>query len=270
MRWPLVVGFCEVDRDAQHSGPDQAVFARVLCGVDGSPAGMEAVRQSARLRARDGAILLVAVATPAAAAHAQTALALEAHAAAALREAEREASMRSESQVLVGNPVACLLAAARDRAATLVAVGSHGTSRLSGILAGSVATAMLHRAPCSVLIARPPRAPAQFPERIAIGIDGSESSRISLRVARDLGTRLGVPLEAVAASGATTDIDPGDEVSTLHVDQREPVEALLDAADRCDLLVLGARGLHGVRALGSVSERVAHRARSSVLVVRGA
>jgi len=35
-----------------------------------------------------------------------------------------------------------------------------------------------------------------------------------------------------------------------------------------DLLVIGSRGLHGFRALGSVSEKVAHRAESSVLVVR--
>lgn len=34
------------------------------------------------------------------------------------------------------------------------------------------------------------------------------------------------------------------------------------------LIVLGSRGLHGIRALGSVSERVAHRAPCSVLVVR--
>jgi nucleotide-binding universal stress UspA family protein len=33
-------------------------------------------------------------------------------------------------------------------------------------------------------------------------------------------------------------------------------------------LVVGSRGLGGVRALGSVSERVAHRAPVSVLVVR--
>ncbi len=34
-----------------------------------------------------------------------------------------------------------------------------------------------------------------------------------------------------------------------------------------DLLVVGSRGLHGAKALGSVSERVAHAAASSVLVV---
>ena len=47
-----------------------------------------------------------------------------------------------------------------------------------------------------------------------------------------------------------------------------PVAALLAASAESDLLVVGSRGLHGLRALGSVSERIAHRARCSVLVVR--
>ena len=51
------------------------------------------------------------------------------------------------------------------------------------------------------------------------------------------------------------------------VDER-PVDALVAAAADADLLVVGSRGLHGLRALGSVSERVAHRAGCSVLVVR--
>ena len=40
-------------------------------------------------------------------------------------------------------------------------------------------------------------------------------------------------------------------------------------ACRASLVVVGSRGLGGVRALGSVSERVAHRAPCSVLIVRG-
>jgi nucleotide-binding universal stress UspA family protein len=142
--------------EPQQIAPGSGVLRRVLCGVDGSPAGEEAVRQGVRLRAPDGRLLLASVATPAAAAHAEAAVALEVHAAAALREAAREAGADCESHLLVGESVVCLLAAARDYGATLVAVGSHGTSRLGGILAGSVATAMLHRAACSVLVARPP------------------------------------------------------------------------------------------------------------------
>ena len=42
------------------------------------------------------------------------------------------------------------------------------------------------------------------------------------------------------------------------------------AQARRHLVVLGRRGLHGLKALGSVSERVAHQAKCSVLVVREA
>jgi nucleotide-binding universal stress UspA family protein len=34
-----------------------------------------------------------------------------------------------------------------------------------------------------------------------------------------------------------------------------------------DLVVVGSRGVHGLRALGSVSERVAHQAHCTALVV---
>ena len=55
-----------------------------------------------------------------------------------------------------------------------------------------------------------------------------------------------------------------------------PVEALSGRAadaiarvgESVDLIVMGARGLKGAKALGSVSERVAHKSASSVLVVR--
>jgi nucleotide-binding universal stress UspA family protein len=52
----------------------------------------------------------------------------------------------------------------------------------------------------------------------------------------------------------------------LREDGRAPVEALTSLGP--DLLVVGNRGLQGLRSLGSVSERVAHEAACSVLVVR--
>jgi nucleotide-binding universal stress UspA family protein len=48
----------------------------------------------------------------------------------------------------------------------------------------------------------------------------------------------------------------------------DPVKALVTASADADLLVVGSRGLHGLKALGSVSERVAHQAHCSTLVVR--
>jgi nucleotide-binding universal stress UspA family protein len=52
--------------------------------------------------------------------------------------------------------------------------------------------------------------------------------------------------------------------------QYEPVRALVGASGIADLVVVGSRGLHGLKALRSVSERVAHQAECSVLVVREA
>ena len=44
----------------------------------------------------------------------------------------------------------------------------------------------------------------------------------------------------------------------------------LSAEEKADLIVLGSRGLSGIKAflLGSVSDRVAHHAPCSVLIVR--
>ena len=48
----------------------------------------------------------------------------------------------------------------------------------------------------------------------------------------------------------------------------ESREAAVTAAADADLLVVGSRGLPGFQELSSVADRVAHRARSSVLIVR--
>jgi len=56
-----------------------------------------------------------------------------------------------------------------------------------------------------------------------------------------------------------------DEYEELRGD---PVEALVAASADADLLIVGSRGLHGLKALWSVSERLAHEARCSALVVR--
>ena len=40
------------------------------------------------------------------------------------------------------------------------------------------------------------------------------------------------------------------------------VDVLATASESADIVVVGSRGLHGLKALGSVSERVAHQARS--------
>jgi nucleotide-binding universal stress UspA family protein len=55
---------------------------------------------------------------------------------------------------------------------------------------------------------------------------------------------------------------------TVEIVDDAPVDALVEAAAASDLLIVGNRGLHGLCTLGSISERVAHKALCSVLVVR--
>ena len=69
-----------------------------------------------------------------------------------------------------------------------------------------------------------------------------------------------------AASIETKELDG----LTVERDERTPVVALRDASNAADLLVVGSRGLRGLKAIGSVSEQLGHESACSILVVRGA
>lgn len=249
------------------------VFERVLCGIDESPQSLEALRQVERLRTRTGSLHLVAVAELSLAVHGGFAApGLYDEIASGAEHALARATEQSEatsSRLVEGRPAGCLLNEIDRVGATAVALGSHGHGRPAGILLGGTATILLHEAPCSVLLARPPSDPKRFPASIVAGVDGSTGARKALEAADELGERLGVPVRALAASGGKgVDFDGLRDVPDLAWDERKPLDALVDVSRSADLVVLGSRGLHGLAALGSVSERVAHRAACSVLVVR--
>jgi nucleotide-binding universal stress UspA family protein len=133
-------------------------FQSIVCGIDPSPQSVEAVRQAVALAPREARYWGVAARDPglalyagADAADVMTALRQE----AASELADAETAFPAFTPVLMrGAPVAVLLAAIANLEADLISVGSHGTSRAAGVLFGSVATAMAHHAPCSVLVAR--------------------------------------------------------------------------------------------------------------------
>ena len=72
----------------------------------------------------------------------------------------------------------------------------------------------------------------------------------------------------VATGGKPLDHEKLRSIEDLVFDERKPADCLVAAAKDADLLVLGSRGLHGFATLGRFSERVAHKASCSVLVVR--
>jgi nucleotide-binding universal stress UspA family protein len=156
----------------------------------------------------------------------------------------------------------------KEKQATLAVVGTHGHSRLSEIMIGGVAGQLLHSAPCSVCIARRPATEALFPRAIVAGCDGSPESEAAVAVARHLADRFGASLSIVTAlGGKDVDRERARELGAVVV-ERHPVEALVSASEDADIIVVGSRGLHGIKALGSVSERVAHQANCSVIVLR--
>jgi nucleotide-binding universal stress UspA family protein len=249
------------------------IFDRIVCGVDGTPEALEAARQAERLRSPEGALRLVAVEDPSTAVHAGYAASrvldeLDAIAREGLERATAEVSPTS-AELRAGHPAQLLLDDLRESNATLVAVGPRGHSRAVGILLGSVATELLHNAPCATLFAREPRF-GEFPSSVIVGVDGSPQSLAAAEVATSIAQRFGSERVIVAATGGRdVQLESIQELgSDLVVDPGRPVETLTDLSKEANLLVVGSRGLHGIKALGSVSERIAHHAQCSVLIVR--
>ena len=255
----------------------EAVFDRVLVGIDGSEESREAARQAAKLAQRKLTLFAVYDTADPIIRGTGTDVSPEYDedyqrkvAERALEEAREEVASANPTGKIVRGVVwdALIHEIERDQD-TLIAVGSHGVGRAAGIVIGSVATEIIHKAPCSVLVAR--KAGDEFPRRIIVGIDGSPQSAAAYGAAREIAKRFESELWPVVAHGGKP-IDKSKIDS--FVDHRredapeDPVTALVAASAEADLLVVGSRGLHGIKALGSVSERVAHQAPSSVLIVR--
>lgn len=256
------------------------VFKRVLVGVDRSPASVEAARQAALLTEPDGTLTLLGAwsVPPPTIGGVGPALSHELDADVYREASEGAVAMAKTAITALASPSTKvvrgfawdeLIKEIEQEHDTLIVVGSHGQGRLRGILMGSTATKIVHEAPCSVLVARP--AGERFPRRVVVGVDGSPQSALAFAVARQLADRFSSELWPVVAHGGKG-VDK-KRVATIvdyhHEDlPDEPVGALVVASADADLVIVGSRGLHGFKALGSVSERVAHQAHCSTLIVR--
>lgn len=252
-----------------------AVFDRVVVGVDGTEWGFAALRQALALAPPDSPVRAVtavdirpAIHTGFAAASFAELLEQEAMEASAAARELLVGRPDSTSVLVNGQPVPVLRSARDELGATLLALGGRHSSRLLGVMLGDTTTTLLHDAVCSVLIARPATDAAWRPRTVVVGADGSEPALAALEAADELGSRLDASVEVVSATGdGSARREDGWATRVDSWDEADPVSVLVERSRGADLVVLGSRGLHGVRALGSVSERVAHRARCSVLVV---
>ena len=212
------------------------VFDRVVCVADGA-AGAHAARAAERVTAPEGSLAVVHV------------------------------DHRSHA---IGQRLDTVLAELERRDATLAVVAIRERSRAVGIARGSFATHLLHDARCSVLVV-PGEVADDWPASIAVGVDGSVESAAGAAAARELARRFGVTLRTIAATGRPghADLELVRRVAPeFEEHDTRPVTALAEASEQVDLVVVGSRGLRGVRALGSVGERVAHEAHCPALVIR--
>lgn len=252
------------------------VFARIVVGVDGTEWGFEALRQALVLAHEEHAVVHAVTALDTApaihtglhAGHFAELLANEANEARNAAETIMGSGEGRSARVVRGKPVAVLRRERDELRATLVALGGRRSSRFLGIMLGDTGTELVQDAACSVLLAYPTEDGPWRPRKIVVGLDSSTYALAALRTAEELATAHGGTVEVVAATGGKTiesDAAWGERVDTW--DPAHPVAALVERSRTVDLVVVGSRGVHGIRAIGSVSERVAHQAHCTVLVV---
>lgn len=262
-----------------------ASFDHIVAGIDGSSEAIEAARQAAKLVPGCPIKLVCAVDPRGEPASDLPALARlmrsDAHDALASAKAQLS-SLKAigtlETAVEEGSLTDVLRYVTADDVGALVTLGTRhravdgspeGVSRWQEPVVLSVVRALS----CSVLVGRAPRDSANFPRKIAVGVDGSRASIAAHALATRLAATTGATLRCiVAVGGKPVDLSVISEVLPSiplgAVDCRRPLDALLAAAQRSEIVVVGSRGLHGILSLGSVSERLVARAASSVLVVR--
>ena len=241
----------------------------VVVGVDRSDGAREAVAWAADLASAWGAALHLVHAVPAEPDPTESFPWL----GELLDTVERAGSDRPQAEFPRGAPVEVLTARSAD--ARMLVLGSYGEGARAGMLAGSVALALVGRAKCPVAVVRgrSPRVPPPRSGPVVVGVDGSAAGRAALGLGAVLAVSLGAPLVAVhtwtdvvsgpsgmtrrregpeilAAEGAArldaelaavVAAHPGLSVER-DLTQDTPLRALLDRAEGARLLVAGNRG----------------------------
>ena len=195
------------------------------------------------------------------------------------------------------NPVSFILDSAATIKPDLIVMGTRGRSRMMEVFGGSVSHRILLHATVPTLIVKVKARPVA---RVLVAVQGHEDATrlqtwltahpfrnpVTITILsvvpplHDIGEQLMVERESwseqskrdaeqVVNDMAKALAGPHFTVST-DVRMSDPVKTLCEAGQSHDLLVLSSHGRKGVNRfmLGSVSEKIVHRAERSVLVVR--
>ena len=261
------------------TAPPQAGFRHVLCAVDGSPGSDHVAEQAAALVDPGGSLTVLTAAEGRSAGRRMAAL----DAAHVLTDelasrARRDGLSAGACVTATSDPARAVVNAAAEF--DLLVVGTHDRSRAEGILLGSVPTRALHEAPVPVVVARH-HDDLDFPGPVLAACAGQDDDQVA-EVAGALAARHRAPVVLTfvgAADAAIRHALARQAVRLAEITGVEPVVVstpgdpavrLAEIALSTDagLLITGSRRRRGLSSLASVSERVAHRARCSVLVLR--
>ncbi|MEH1058794.1 universal stress protein [Micromonospora sp. CPCC 206171] len=213
------------------------------------------------------------------------------HKAAADAVAQRPGTT-VHGEVFDGPPALVLQERSAD--AGLLVLGSRGHGGFTGLLAGSTAVAVTAHAHCPVVVVRAGQATGAGP--VVVGVDGSESARVALGFAVESAGQRSVPLRVVRvfAPPARRPSDQDEQAAVaeeraaveeslapwrhtfpdvdvdIEVAPGNPAAALVEASRVAQLVVVGSRGLGGLRGmlLGSVSQQLLQHSSCPVVVAR--
>ena len=274
---------------------------RIMVGTDGSAIGQVALRWAAQFAAATDATLLVVSAwQPPFAEIDPATYAEQLEEARQVLETQWCAAARAigieyQPVVIEGDPRSVLLARADEEDADLVVVGAHGARHHRHPLhLGSVTHHLIHHA-TRPLAAIPPHVSASKPERVVVGVDGSDGSAGAVAWCIEYATASGAEVIAVHSElplaewvshsdphswyrRAQEEVrewaaplrDAGVRGRELVV-EHEPATGLAETAirEQADLLVVGARGRGGFTGLrlGSTALKVLHESGLPIVLV---
>jgi nucleotide-binding universal stress UspA family protein len=254
-------------------------FGTIVCAVNRSRGADEAVSQATRLLAPADELTFVAVCdAPGISPAGDMSLSADSatDAVDAACAAASEDGVEARKLVIRGHDVCAALGHVAAGSGLLV-LGAHGHAPHGGILLGEVAARAVRDLSVPVLIARS-QTEVGFPGMILVGTEGT-ADRDAVEVAATIAARhdTTVVLGHVRHNGRDLRAELDEQAAlVLEITGTEPVIVSVDGDPVARLLAMtrsiGAGlvvlGDHGERSVATVSERIAHRAGSSVLVWR--
>jgi len=253
-------------------------FGKIVVAVDFSELSLAAVRHACLL-AGDAPVRLLHVVDAKKTARRELPAA-ESDATAVLGELARDLSSngsRVTTEITKGRPADEIVAASRE--ASLVVTGAHARG-LGELRLGSVAEEVAARSSAPVLVVREGAEGGRI-ARVLLALDAKEPSLEAIEAASDLSFRAGVALEVVHA--ATGEVGTAERDASLVVERAlgrapghvhalvgSPVDVIVKAARRDDVIVCGTRGagMRGSFHHGSKARAIVRGAPCPVLVVR--